>query len=154
CLVSPDVEQSPVLLSRRVEDHLKKWRPIFRMIGGYRALRDGIKGVLAGKRGSAEHVKSTLSFLSGSSVVRGRPMNITIEPTSACNLGCPVCETGAGKLNRATKHMTFDEFKTIVDKVGANTNTLMFYFMGEPFINRQSYEMIRYAKSLGIPHIT
>jgi MoaA/NifB/PqqE/SkfB family radical SAM enzyme len=30
----------------------------------------------------------------------------------------------------------------------------MFYFMGEPFLNKQAYEMIRYAKETGIPFIT
>jgi radical SAM protein with 4Fe4S-binding SPASM domain len=80
-------------------------------------------------------------------------MNITIEPTNACNLGCPVCETGAGILGRETGHMTLAEFQTIIDKVGQHTNTLMFYFMGEPFLNKQAYEMIRYAKDAGIPFI-
>ena len=30
----------------------------------------------------------------------------------------------------------------------------MYYFMGEPFLNKHSYEMIRYAKDIGIPFIT
>ncbi len=80
-------------------------------------------------------------------------MNVTIEPTNVCNLECPVCETGAGVLGRPGGHMTLDQFRTIIDKVGAHTNTLMFYFMGEPFLNRQSYEMIRHAKQRGIPYV-
>ena len=80
-------------------------------------------------------------------------MNITIEPTNACNLGCPVCETGDGTLGRSTGHMGFEQFTTIIDKIGAHTNTLMFYFMGEPFLNKRAYDMIRYAKDAGIPLI-
>jgi MoaA/NifB/PqqE/SkfB family radical SAM enzyme len=113
----------------------------------------GLWGALRGKRGSVDHLKSTASLASRSPVVAGRPMNITIEPTNACNLGCPVCETGAGILGRETGHMTLAEFQTIIDKVGQHTNTLMFYFMGEPFLNKQAYEMIRYAKDAGIPFI-
>jgi len=79
---------------------------------------------------------------------------VTLEPTNICNLKCPICETGAGKLNRGPQHMTFDNFKTIIDKIAHHTNTLMFYFMGEPFINKDAYKMIRYAKSLGIRFIT
>ena len=113
----------------------------------------GALGLLRGRRGSLHHLRSTVSLARGTTTVSGRPMNITIEPTNACNLECPVCETGAGILGRATGHMTFEQFQTIIDKVGPHTNTLMFYFMGEPFLNKYAYEMIRYAKDNGIPFI-
>lgn len=113
----------------------------------------GFRGLLLRRRGSLDHLKSTISLVKKSSSVMGRPMNITIEPTNACNLACPVCETGADILNRTKEHMTFKNFKTIIDKVADHTNSLMFYFMGEPFLNKQAYEMIRYAKNLKIPFI-
>ena len=153
CLVNPS-QSVDIPLSRSVKDLLKRWRPFFRLLNGYRALREGIKGVLKKKRGSKDHIKSTLSFLAGSARVAGRPLNITIEPANVCNLQCPICETGARKLGRDPKHMSLEEFKIIVDKVAPHTNTLMFYFMGEPFINKSAYDMIRYAKSQGIPYIT
>lgn len=113
----------------------------------------GAVGLLRARRGSVDHVKSTVSLATKATFVAGRPMNITIEPTNACNLECPVCETGAGILGRTTGHMTLPQFQSIVDKVGPHTNTLMFYFMGEPFLNKHAYEMIRYAKDAGIPFI-
>jgi radical SAM protein with 4Fe4S-binding SPASM domain len=113
----------------------------------------GLWGLVTGRRGSVDHLKSTMSLASGSSRILGRPMNITIEQTNVCNLDCPVCETGAGILGRTNRHMSLDQFKTIIDKVGAHTNTLMFYFMGEPFLNKNSYDMIRYAKQAGIPFV-
>ena len=113
-----------------------------------------IKGLFEGRRGSKDHIRSTKSLITKSSIVAGRPMNITIEPTNRCNLGCPVCETGIGTLGRSDGSMSLDQFKNIIDKVSSHTNTLMFYFMGEPFLNKQSYEMIRYAKDEGIPWIT
>jgi radical SAM protein with 4Fe4S-binding SPASM domain len=94
-----------------------------------------------------------MSLALGSSTVAGRPMNVTIEPTNACNLDCPICETGAGILGRETGHMTLSRFQSIIDRVGAHTNTLMFYFMGEPFLNPSAYQMIHYAKRAGIPFI-
>jgi radical SAM protein with 4Fe4S-binding SPASM domain len=113
----------------------------------------GFWGLVTGRRGSIDHLKSTLSLASGSSRILGRPMNITIEQTNVCNLGCPVCETGAGILGRTNKHMSLEQFKSIINKVGSHTNTLMFYFMGEPFLNKHSYEMITYAKRAGIPFV-
>ncbi len=113
-----------------------------------------IKGFFQGRRGSRDHIRSTKSLITKSSIIAGRPINITIEPTNLCNLDCPVCETGAGILGRPDGSMSLDQFKNIIDKVATHTNTLMFYFMGEPFLNKQSYEMIRYAKDEGIPWIT
>ncbi len=114
------------------------------------ALLFGLSGLVRGRRGSIDHLRSTWSLGTGASRIAGRPMNITIEPTNACNLECPVCETGAGTLGRTTGHMGLPQFQTIIDRVASHTNTLMFYFMGEPFLNKHAYEMIRYAKDAGV----
>lgn len=137
---------------------LKKWvsrhRLLYRWGHSLKAVGVGFRALTRRRRGAGDHLKSTLSLATGSSVIRGRPINITIEPTNVCNLGCPVCETGAGLLNREKGNMTYAQFQTIIDKIYAHTNTLMFYFMGEPFLNRDAYRMIRYAKDRGIPFVT
>lgn len=114
----------------------------------------GLIGTLKRQRGAREHLLSTWSFFIRSDYVSGKPINVTIEPINVCDLRCPVCETGAGVLSREKKMMTLDEFKIITDKISTFTNTLMLYFMGETFLNNNSYEMIKYAKSKGIPFIT
>ncbi len=152
CMASPGLQLQE--LKGKLKKYLKDQRPVFRWVYGFRALREGFSSALQGKRGAASHVGSSLSFMAGSNKIIGRPMNVTIEPTNFCNLHCPVCETGAGVLGRKQGHMSFEDFKTIIDKVAPYTNTLMFYFMGEPFLNKHSYEMIRYAKQLGIRFIT
>lgn len=113
-----------------------------------------LSALLVGRRGSLDHLRSTWSLLCRSPLVAGRPVNITIEPTNTCNLRCPVCEAGSGRLGRTNRHMALDEFRTIIAKIGPHTNTLMFYFMGEPFLNRDAYQMIRCAKQAGIPWVT
>jgi len=80
----------------------------------------------------------------------GLPVHLTVEPTNICNLRCPVCETGAGILNRPRGYMSLDNLKKILDKVGEQVNTLLFYYMGEPFLNKGAYDMIRYATDKGI----
>lgn len=42
--------------------------------------------------------------------------------------------------------MSLELFKQIVGQVSRHTNTILFYFMGEPFLNQESYEMIAYAR--------
>ncbi|MBV6343161.1 radical SAM/SPASM domain-containing protein [Candidatus Magnetobacterium casense] len=80
----------------------------------------------------------------------GLPVHLTVEPTNICNLHCPVCETGAGILGRPKGYMSLDNFKKILDSVGDQVNTMLFYGMGESFLNRDAYDMIRYATGKGI----
>ena len=42
--------------------------------------------------------------------------------------------------------MSLADFKALVDKVWRHTNSILFYYMGEPFLNNDAYRMIRYAK--------
>ncbi len=87
-------------------------------------------------------IKSRRSF--------GLPVHITIEPTNTCNLKCPICETGVGSLRRPRSIMSSNDFRAIVDKIHKHTNSILFYFMGEPFLNTNAYQMIKYAKEKGI----
>jgi radical SAM protein with 4Fe4S-binding SPASM domain len=132
---------------------VKRNPKVYRWVQVGAAAAAGARGLLKGRRGSGEHLLSTVSLAAKSPRILGRPMNLTIEPTNVCNLECPVCETGAGVLGRVAGHMALGEFKAIVDKMGAHVNTLMFYYMGEPFLNKNAYEMVRYAKDRGIPFI-
>lgn len=63
-----------------------------------------------------------------------------------CDYRCPVCETGAGMLGRPQGLMSLEDFQLIIHKIHHHTASLLFYFMGEPFLNPAAYEMIRYAK--------
>jgi len=78
------------------------------------------------------------------------PVHIAIEPTNACNAKCPVCETGKGEMRRRTGLLDVEQFKRFVDKTAATTNSILLYFMGETFLNKNAYEMIRYARQKNI----
>jgi len=78
------------------------------------------------------------------------PVHISIEPTNVCNLRCPVCETGNGSLARAAGMLDYDLYTRFIDEVAPHTAVIMYYFMGEPFLNKRSYEMIRYARQKDI----
>ncbi len=95
-----------------------------------------------------------ISRLTGMNIVWGYPLMLMIEPTNICNLKCPLCPSGNGGLTRARGTMGLDEFKGIVDEMADYLILLMLWNQGEPFINREFTEMIRYAKSKAIPTIT
>jgi len=93
---------------------------------------------------------SSLSAIAKAEKCLGLPVHLTVEPTNICNLQCPVCETGAGILGRPKGYMSLDSFKKILDSVGEQVNTMLFYGMGEPLLNKDAYDMIRYATGKGI----
>lgn len=80
----------------------------------------------------------------------GKPILLTIEPTNVCDQKCPICETGNGTLDRKPQFMSFDEFKQIIDQFDNTLNRIFFYFMGEPFLNKDAYRMIKYARQKNI----
>ena len=78
------------------------------------------------------------------------PTRLMIEPTNACNLGCPLCLAGSGKMNRATRMMTLPEFRGIIDQVRGYVTSVLLWNAGEPFLNNELLGMVAYACSAGI----
>lgn len=103
-----------------------------------------------GGKGSEDFWKSSISAALRTDRSFGRPVHVSIEPTNICNLRCPVCETGEGTLGRKGGHMEVRAFRHIVDTMEEHLNVIYFYFMGEPFLVRNAYEMIEYASRKGI----
>ena len=87
-------------------------------------------------------------------IVWGEPMTISIEPTTACNLGCPECPSGLKSFTRQTGNLKQDFFRQIIDQQSSSLLYLIFYFQGEPYINPNFLEMVRYAHQKGLYTIT
>lgn len=79
-------------------------------------------------------------------IVWGRPFILTVEPTNICNLKCPLCFTGNGKMSRRAGLMDFDTFKNLLDSTGDLLFYLLLYQQGEPFINKKFLRFVEYAK--------
>jgi len=84
----------------------------------------------------------------------GRPMTVSIEPTTACNLRCPECPSGLRSFTRETGNLKKDFFRKSIDELHKELLYLIFYFQGEPYINPNFLEMVSYANSKGIYTIT
>lgn len=74
------------------------------------------------------------------------PYNIIIEPVCGCNLKCPMCPVGTGKLKRKRGVMKFSTFKKIIDELSPYTIFIYLTNWGEPMLNGQIFEFIKYAK--------
>ena len=78
-------------------------------------------------------------------VLKAQPISITIEPTTACNLGCPECPSGLKKFTRPEGNLKQDFYQKVIDQTYKKSYYLNFYFQGEPFINPDFLEMVKYA---------
>jgi radical SAM protein with 4Fe4S-binding SPASM domain len=78
-------------------------------------------------------------------VVWGRPASFSIEPTNFCNLKCPECPSGLGRLTRPLGLLELDAFKKLIDEIKEHAFYIQLFFQGEPYINKRLPEMIQYA---------
>ena len=75
----------------------------------------------------------------------GKPLSISIEPTTACNLSCPECPIGNNSLKRNKGQIDIDLFKKTIDSSKKHLLNIFLYFQGEPFLHKNIFEMISYA---------
>ncbi len=73
------------------------------------------------------------------------PSFISFEPTNYCNLKCPACPSGSGKLTRPKGYANLDFFKKIIDENKKHLINLVLHFQGEPLMHKHLNEMIAYA---------
>ncbi|GAB4093266.1 radical SAM/SPASM domain-containing protein [Flaviaesturariibacter terrae] len=86
-----------------------------------------------------------LSRWTGRTIHWGMPISISFEPTTSCNLRCPECPSGLRAFTRPTGMLKKDFFSETIDSLAPDLSYLVFYFQGEPFLNPDFLEMVRYA---------
>jgi len=94
------------------------------------------------------------SKLTGKPYQWGLPFNISIEPTTSCNLRCPECPSGLRSFTRPTGMLHKDFFRSMLDELGDTLIYLYFYFQGEPYLNPDFLEMVSYASKKGLYTVT
>ncbi|MEO9013259.1 MAG: radical SAM/SPASM domain-containing protein, partial [Ginsengibacter sp.] len=80
----------------------------------------------------------------------GLPISISFEPTTSCNLRCPECPSGLREFTRPRGMLDKGFFHKTIDEIYKDLLYLIFYFQGEPYLNRDFLEMVKYASSKGI----
>lgn len=79
--------------------------------------------------------------------VATKPRSIQLENTTLCNLRCEMCPIHNLEKNEM-KNMTFEEFKLIIKNFNY-WHSLRLWGIGEPFINKDTFKMIKYEKDRG-----
>jgi len=82
-----------------------------------------------------------------SPITWGSPISFAIEPTTACNLGCPECPSGLRSFSRPTGNLKKEVYEKAIDELSKKALYLTLYFQGEPYINPDFLEIVKYARS-------
>ncbi|MFY7964541.1 MAG: radical SAM/SPASM domain-containing protein [Chitinophagaceae bacterium] len=80
----------------------------------------------------------------------GYPISISFEPTTSCNLRCPECPSGLREFTRPTGMLQKSFFQQTIDDIHKDLLYLIFYFQGEPYLNPDFLDMVKYAHDKGI----
>jgi radical SAM protein with 4Fe4S-binding SPASM domain len=88
-----------------------------------------------------------LSRLVGRPIQWGLPISVSFEPTTSCNLRCPECPSGLRAFSRPTGMLKNDFFRETIDEIHEHLTYLIFYFQGEPYLNPDFLDMVKYASS-------
>ena len=72
-----------------------------------------------------------------------RPLSLSIEPTTSCNLGCPECPSGLKIFHRPTGQLLPEQLALWLPQFQKHSIWVNFYFQGEPFLNKHIFSLIR-----------
>jgi radical SAM protein with 4Fe4S-binding SPASM domain len=89
------------------------------------------------------------AYMAGESHVPGRPLTLTIESTAKCNLSCPMCLRE--RVYFPPRDMDFSLFRKIIDECKDSLEFAVPYGAGEPLLNPEIFDMIRYCTEKGVP---
>lgn len=81
--------------------------------------------------------------------VFGSPFSLVMETGNICNLRCPLCATTNREPEIPRGMTTFENAKKIIDQFPALVHINMSLW-GEPFLNREIFDIIAYAQKKGI----
>lgn len=88
------------------------------------------------------------------SFIMGYPYKLYIDPSSICNLHCPLCPAGQRREGRSRGVMKFETFKRIIDELSPYLYEISIHNWGEPLVNNDFFRMVRYAHDRKIKTVT
>lgn len=96
-----------------------------------------------------------LSCALGMARLPNMPQYAIIDPSSICNLRCPLCPTGMRDGSREHRFLRFGEYDRIMHQLGDYLTFVYFTNWGEPFLNPDFIKMAKHAKKeAGIPFVS
>lgn len=76
--------------------------------------------------------------------IKAQPAFISVEPNDFCQLHCPECPVGTKSVITSNR-IDEDIYRKVIDELKDSLFHVIFYFQGEPLLNKNLPKMIRYA---------
>lgn len=76
-----------------------------------------------------------MSSVSGKPGIMGMPVSVSTELTNICNLHCPECYSGSGRMKREPGYMDIELFKRVIKELKPYLYNTNLYFQGEPMLH-------------------
>jgi MoaA/NifB/PqqE/SkfB family radical SAM enzyme len=77
--------------------------------------------------------------------VPGKPLEVTIDTTTACNLSCPYCGTGRKTLQRPAANLQPELHRQMMNFFGREAFISWYFSNGEPLLNKRLPELMQLA---------
>lgn len=108
-----------------------------------------LRGVTMRKLGNSALIRFQQVFgkMPGYTRVTAKPESLSVEPASVCNLHCPECTLGGGRLSRNGQLMSLDTFANAFQPLAKWLVNCQFFWQGEPTLNPDLCQMISTAHS-------
>jgi len=78
------------------------------------------------------------------------PYSLIVEVSNTCNLKCPLCSMGQKKVLPRENLMSLKNYKLLIEPLKNYLFQVFLYNWGEPFLNKDLYEIIGYNTAMNI----
>ncbi len=89
-----------------------------------------------------------LSFKKRDETCAGLPIELNLEPSGDCNLHCPGCPRGRGRIKRSG-NLFYPEYEKVLAQLGETLCNVFISGFGEPLCNPETHRMIALATKYG-----
>jgi pyruvate-formate lyase-activating enzyme len=95
-------------------------------------------------------IQAQIDYFHRAVEVASLPYILNLDTLNLCNLTCPFCPTGTGQNYREKNRIPLEHAKQVIDAVRSHVLEIRLFNWGEPFLNPDIYETIRYAGEAGL----
>ena len=88
------------------------------------------------------------AYLRRKTVLKALPVEYIVETTAKCNIYCPMCPRETHK--QPKEDMTDEIFSRLVSESGSSAEHMMLIGLGEPFLDAEIFNRIRYCDKHGV----
>ena len=139
----------PRRLSRRLVVQFARLPVVgVKLIEHYLRRRYGRRVVTPGK--ARNFLEAKRDLFRGAATTSSLPYILNLDLFNGCNLKCPFCATGTNQHERDKARMPLATARRVLDLVQDHALEVRLYNWGEPFLNDDVFEVVRYARERGL----